>query len=564
MAGVPVTFSASGGQISASTVTTDASGRATVSSSSGTLDKSNRTVTVTASVNGTSSAQIPVQIQGSTLKLSVDTTSIVSNGTSPATLTVTAKHASGNPVYNAPVTLSLANNPGDGSATLSPVSGNTDVNGRMTATVTGTRAGPITVNVSALGTAAAQSLTVSDAGSEFKIVSPVADPIAASLNSALAFTVQALPGQVKVRFASTLGKWSENGASVYDATVVGGTATATLSSTNAGVANVQAQGIDAGGNVTDSDGHTVTFTSSVAATITLQSNVNVLAPSTGGTTNSAVLTATVRDASNQLVGNAPVAFSIVNPTGGGETISPVVQLTSANTSAPLGQANATFTSGSLPSGAGGVTVVATVVGTSISASTKIVIGNTAGSVVIGQASKVVVPNTTTYQLPMSVLVADSNGNPVANTTVNLSAWPVQYQTGTYAHDSAGACTVTNDDGINNTTSGDLLIGGITGTFNNEDVNENLMLDAGEDLNGDGVLTPPNSAVGSLPATVTTDSNGVANFNLTYLKQSGTWIVARIRAKTQVQGTEATSSINFVLPVAQDELRACDLPNSTYR
>ncbi|MCF6178247.1 MAG: hypothetical protein L3J63_02510, partial [Geopsychrobacter sp.] len=52
------------------------------------------------------------------------------------------------------------------------------------------------------------------------------------------------------------------------------------------------------------------------------------------------------------------------------------------------------------------------------------------------------------------------------------------------------------------------------------------------------LDPPQAAAGSLPLSVVTDANGIANFDLTYLKASGIWMEAQVTAKTQVLGTES--------------------------
>ena len=63
---------------------------------------------------------------------------------------------------------------------------------------------------------------------------------------------------------------------------------------------------------------------------------------------------------------------------------------------------------------------------------------------------------------------------------------------------------------------------------------------------DGYITPVNSAAGTVPATVTTDANGVAGFTLTYAKTSAIWTVVRIRASTIVQGTETVGEVSFRL------------------
>ena len=44
------------------------------------------------------------------------------------------------------------------------------------------------------------------------------------------------------------------------------------------------------------------------------------------------------------------------------------------------------------------------------------------------------------------------------------------------------------------------------------------------------LSPPNSAAGTLPSTVTTNASGVATFSLTYTKSNAAYIVDRIRAQ----------------------------------
>ena len=70
---------------------------------------------------------------------------------------------------------------------------------------------------------------------------------------------------------------------------------------------------------------------------------------------------------------------------------------------------------------------------------------------------------------------------------------------------------------------------------------------------DGILTPSPAAAGNVPATVTTDSNGLASFNLTYLKQDAYWIVDQLTAKTIVQGSESTSSLSFTLPASVQDM-----------
>ena len=530
--GVTVSFSANEGQISDASVDTDENGKAEITFSSGT-DKTNRTATITAQVTGLSPVQIPIQITGTTISLSTDSTNIAVDE-SPATLTILVQGADG---FGAESLVTLSAEPA-GVVTLSQYTGNTDNSGNLEVDITGVAAGSVTVTVQALGVTATQDYTVGTSDEVFCITSPSEDPYSLSTNIDLTITVNA-PTQESVQFATTLGTWDWGADLVLTKAVSGGSAEAVLTSSEAGTANVQVFDAD---DPLVTDSLTVIFSapSSEASQIALQASATVVPPSTEDATNSVTLTATVKNVTDQVVSKAAVAFSIENPTGGGESIFPVVAYTNEN-----GVANSTFTSGSLSTDNEGVAVKVTVVGTSITDTVNIVIGGTAGSVVIGRSTVIEsINNDTSYKLPMSVLVADSNGNPVASATVSLGAWPLQYSTGYWL--------ISGDDEC---------IPVITGTYDNEDANRNLILDIGEDTNGDGQLTPLSSAAGSLPTPVTTDENGVANFDLVYLKQYAVWIVEEIRASTLVLGTETTSILEFTLPYLEDD--ACNLPHSPY-
>jgi len=330
--------------------------------------------------------------------------------------------------------------------------------------------------------------------------------------------------------------------------------------------------------------------------------------SVGTTTGVSSLVATVTDITGQPVGNAAVAFSILNPTGGGETVSPVVAYTAATAGGgyTLGQAVTSFTSGSLTSGAGGVQIRATVLGaggacpgaTCVATEANIPvalnvapsgndasinIGGTAGSVAFGSATVLGVNATATnYIQAMSVLVADSSGAPIRNAVVNLSLWPIAWSTGVFCNPDPDGMVFDSA-----ATVAPFYKAGNGGTFWNEDANENLVLDPGEDGTrkryadnvvmtssaGDTRITPANSSEGTLtstnpldaPGTVTTNTSGVGTFNLEYGKNSAIWTVVRVRAKTTVAGTDAVGEIQFRLrPLETDaNLTVCKLPDSPY-
>jgi len=75
---------------------------------------------------------------------------------------------------------------------------------------------------------------------------------------------------------------------------------------------------------------------------------------------------------------------------------------------------------------------------------------------------------------------------------------------------------------------------------NEDLNKNDILDAGEDLNKDGEITPRQSLVTVTPTTGVTDTNGIAYFQVRYFKSHATWLKFKFTANVQVSTTEGTA------------------------
>lgn len=576
LSGVVVTLSTDTGIVSASSVTTGASGTATFTFSSGTASLANRTATITASAGAT--AQIPIQITGSTLKwISTSPTTIANDGLVASTVVFQVLNAQGAGVAGSPYTAAWSTGTG-GQVTVTPTSGVTDSSGNITLTVKGVTGTSGTANVSAtaVGSTVSTPLTVSPASSTFAITNaldnttgvstPNPTTVAMHTTDTLTVTASAPATVTSVTFVTSAGSW-QGGTTSLIVPVSGGVASATLTGQQAGTTSITAVGNTATGPL-GSANLTVSVTASTPYSITLQATPSTVSKSTGTSSGVSTLIATVKDASGQPVGNAPVTFSLSNTTGGGETISPVVAYTAsvATSGLALGQASATFTSGSLSSTSAGVQVHAAVLGTTVATypnnvpvstsyvanpgpsgnDASIIIGGAAGSIAFSIASKIVVLNTTTYQLPMSVLVTDVSGNPVPSAVVTLSVWPSAWSTGTQR-----LCDYDTDNGTNQ------------GTFVNEDINGNLRLDTGEDgyrkylatgvaVSGgtmDGQLTPPNAAAGAVPLSVTTDVNGLANFNLTYLKNSALWTIDTIRASTGVVGSETVSQTTFRLPAA---------------
>ncbi|HET58667.1 MAG TPA: hypothetical protein ENN35_09550 [Deltaproteobacteria bacterium] len=630
VSGATVQFKTDHGQISASSADTDANGEATITFKSGTIDPSNQVATVTGSVS-TLSSIVPVQIVGSTVQMAPTTLTIRDDGSVTDTLVVTVRDAAGNPVSSADVVLETVAG-STGSVAITPSSGTSSVTGTLTATVAGTSAGAVTVRATALNATASKTYTVVAAGTPvFGITSPADDPHAMSTSDPpLSITVTAPAPTATVRFATTLGtltNTASDSGSVVDEPVAGGTATVTFTSAEAGLATIQV--FDPADPATmDTTTITLTAPATAAALITVQPSASVVAPSATNVTNTVTVKATVRTTAatgDQVVGGAPVLFSIENPTGGGEQVSPVIVFTDGT-----GEAETTFTSGQLSSispvivaaqvvgegiagplpnvfsfndnapaadtitrgdggsfvtddfeagekirvrgsqnndgtyivdavAAGALTLkdgevlipeaasaASTVTVLAVADSTEISIGGTARSVVIGVGTVLEAPDPTCYKLPMAVQVADNAGGAVANATVSLKLWPAFYRTGGWYDKDPDPAAISYEMYT-------------SGTFQNEDVNENGIREPGEDVNGDGFLTPPSSAGGSIPSTVTTDENGVATFDVVYLKSYGGWITDRITATTMVSGTEYSARRYVPLPVMREDVESGNLP-----
>jgi hypothetical protein len=554
----------------------------TISFSAGYINKTNRTETVTATVVDTSvTAQIPIQVIGSTMTLTPSKTSILVG--SSITLTANVKNASKTGIAAQSIRFSIpagngalsGGTVGTGSATAQTVT--TASSGDTSAvTFTPSIAGSVVVTADWLDSNGNVSqttdttITVTSVGIPFAFTSSppqpfylgTSQPITVSVPSSITMPMSATATPVaNVRFATTLGTWSTGAKTSIIAPTANAATEILTSGISSGIANIQVDALGAIDPLYPSNPPTVLATlnlvvpmsATFAGTITLQPSVSNVAPSTAGTSNSATLTATVRDApGGNTVSGAAVLFEIMNPTGSGEQISPVVAMTDN-----AGQAVATFTSGSA-STVGGIKIKASVLGTAANCDDSVTpklpgicdvksifVGGTGVSVSIGRANTISsVDGNADYQLPMSVLIVDNSGAAVPNVLVTLSAFPTFYYKGVRAADCSPIYAV-----------------GFPKP--NEDVNENDNLDPGEDLNGDGLITPPHATAGTVPSTVTTDKNGVATFNLIYQKTYASWIRTRVRAKVVIVTgtTESTNELQFVLPYLITDATPCTLPNS---
>lgn len=569
-----VTFSVTTGKLSTAVGITDASGQVTTKFSASPENPANGITFVTATVSGVGSYAVPVNITGTTLAISAkDGKKTIIVSTLPTkTLLVKAANAAGLGVYGASIAFTLAGDE-DGitvapaGTTISPNPATTDITGTATVTLTGSASGSVYVTATGLGatTTPPADFLVQDAtafrisaptpatGDEFvEMVSgggvPQTVTVTAGLNNvAVASTIW---------FTTTLGTWS-NGLAYMSvpfaaATATTGTASATLTSAagDNGFATVYAF---VESDTKHNDTISVAMSPPVldAAQIIVQSDEKTLFPSSSTTTYSTKVRVQVRTntaTGNYPIANAPIALALQNATGGGENLAQGYGFTDV-----YGNFVTTFTAGVSPTGQKGVRVVASVADPtlSISSFSTIEIDGVPGSVALGTPRVVVQTekNDSINTYIMSALVAGGTGAAVSGAPVTLHIWPTEYRTGIW---------VTSIDSVGGEHFGTL----ITGTFQNEDLNENGILDPGEDVNFNGQLDPSSSYGGTIPAVVTTGSDGAAPFNYVYLKDAAEWVTVRAQGSTRVFGTEASTSTEFIphsLKAEVDEGRVNDSP-----
>lgn len=644
MSGIALSFSSSSGQlIVPAGSTTDATGQIKATFSAGN-DASNRTDTITVTGVGGISSQVAIAVSGTAVALTPKQTNLATGVAT--TMTVTLTDAGGAPITGQ--NIALASN-GTGSVTFSKNSVQTG----ETVTVTGNTPGAATVTATALNAQATAPFTVTP-GNAFGFALPTSPQALPSLiytcqvitscttsnpstpiGTKAIVTINAPSVNGSIQLSTTLGVFANpsnpfSTAQSVNLPVINGVATAEFTSNKAGTATINALDLT-GQNLSASTSIVISPPIQDAAKITVQATPSTVPVSIGGNANTTTIKARVTNSIGQPIGNAPVLFTIINPAGGGETLTPSFAFTSTTASSGLaiGEAKAVFASGSVPSSqnpSSALQIKAEVVGQPAvpSAQTPVTISAIAASVTIGQSTKIsAINNDTAYQLPMSVQVSDSAGNPVNGAVVTLKVEPFAFSPGTactvrttyaaedrlgdYASSIAQVAALnlpqssvgnqsldTSEDGnrveLNNSTFDRItncvnplytfLLNGqtVSPTYAcgyNEQVRFTFTTDAATGVvtpnefrssvagTRDGQLTPAQSNAGGLPSTVTTDASGVATFNYTYLKANSIWTVVRVTATTFVGTTEASQSVKFRLAALQGDVSPCFIPDSTY-
>ncbi len=534
-AGVEVAFAATSGSLQVTQSTTDAAGLALATlSTQG--ETANRTITVTASA-GSLTATNTVDITGTSITISGESSVIFNTST---VLTIQLEDSDGNPISG--ILLNVSSSAGN---TLTPTDGSfiTDVSGEVQVTVDADVVGTDTITAIAEGATGTFSLVVS--GDQFRFIAPTAGTEIDINGPDQTITVEWLDslgpkvGQV-VNFTATRGNLSAT-SSTTDANGLTTLPPITINSTNAGPSTITA--FVTGGPSTTVE---VEFIATVPAAVTLQADKSTIGPNDGSEAveQKAILTATLRDANNNLVKGKTLRFSILQDTSGG-TLTSATAVTDS-----LGQASVSYKSSAATTATDEVIIrVEVEENTLVNNTVNLTVAQKSLFVKLGTGNSIAEPNDAVYDFPYSVIVTDAGGNPVEGVLVTLKVSPTAYFKGWWWLNIDFWIT---RGGLDLTSTADPWF------CKSEDLgSDNGILDPDEDENSNGVLDPGN--VVAVPTTVTTDENGTGLFNLTYGQEFGLWTEVRLTASTEVNGTESIDTEIFTLTVAADDVNSSDSP-----
>jgi hypothetical protein len=524
LSGVTVGFAGTSGGLTVTQGTTDANGRATATLNAAT-DPTNRRITVTATA-GAANATINVDVIGT--KLTVTGPANLVQGTQ-GTYTASLTDSGGKGISGA--TVNLTSSAGN---TLTPATLTTDVTGQKTFQLTATNGGADTITAAALGQQAQQSVAVSS--QSFTLTAPAAN-VKVNIGAVQNITVNWQSGGAPVvgqtvSFTSTRGTLS-SGAAITDAS---GNVTVTISSTQSGPAVITATGTGVSAQAN------IDFVATNPATVVLQAS-----PSTVAIQGQSTITAVVRDASNNLVEGVVVSFTLTDITGGSLSVA----------SAPTnnqGRAQTVYTASSTTSSKNGVTVTASTSGATSGTAQLTVAGQTE-FLSLGTGNSINIENNAQYSVDYAVQAIDSAGNAVANSNVTLNVESISYLKGARVWNGSDWVVVPSFSGSPAETE-----------CLSEDINHDGIYVAANDYNGNGKLDPGLVASVS-PGAVVTDTSGSALVKVIYPKDHADYVKVTLTATSTVQGTQASTSSTFWLPVAaadvNDKSKAPPGPVSPY-
>lgn len=528
---VPVQFSSAGvnetdgGELVIIADATEADGVAKAELRSS-VDAAVRDIIVTANV-GQVVSSLTIKVTGTEIDVSAPDSVVVG---SEVDVSAILRDAENQPIANTAlqVTSELGN-------TLSSTNPVTNATGQATFTYTAVNSGEDTLSVSGLGALTNVNIIIN--ADEFFVDTESGEEVELNTNFpiTLTWTSDGLPRDNEtVTFVSTRGGvFIDPNAPTADSSVsvqtdVDGKAVIYVRSSSSGIATISASAGAADTAVATQT--SVEFVADTPDSIAVQAS-----PTQLGIGEQSTIRAVVRDANNNPVKNSNVTFSLSGAAGG--TISPASARTNSQ-----GIASTVFTATNSSARDGVIVTAATA---AISNSASLTVGERTMFFRIATGNTLQIPTESTYSKEFSVIVTDSSGNPVPNQTVFVAANPTlgvnPTTDSTWAY-AKGFYTEFPDE-----PNFEYYVAVHNAECANEDANLNGSLDAGEDNNADGELTPGN--VVSVPQSITSDSNGVAVFNVVYGQSYANWIQIDLVVSDRAEGTENRTSQRYKLPVS---------------
>jgi hypothetical protein len=486
-------------------------------------DPTNRNITVTATA-GKISATIVVAVVGTKIALT-GPASLIQGAT--GTFNVSLTDSGGTGIAGATVTLASAS-----SNTLSASSVVTNGTGQQTFTLTGTTAGSDTVTASALGLSATAPLTISNQSFAFTAPAPgtqvvVNTPIALAIK----WTNAGAPVSGPVTFATSRGTITTPQPVT---TAADGTATVMITSTTGGDTTVTASGAGVSAQLG------LVFVATVAGAIDLQAGPDVI-PTSGQST----VTATVTDGpTGNLVENATVDFTLTDATGGSLSVGTA-------TTDVHGTAQTVYSATSAASSHNGVTITATVQGAdcttqpALCTQVSLTVGGQTVFLSLGTGSVVSEnANKTQFSVPFVIQALDSAGNAVPGVAVSLTVVPksISLQTVGGSASTYGLAAYAKGTWVDATTAPSCTTGWCQAI-------KTTCLPAQFSVGTPAVIQDvPGDVAAVSPGTVTTDSTGTANVNVTYPEDHALWAQVVLTATATVSGTQSSTISTFWLPM----------------
>ncbi len=509
--GVPVAWSVDLGRLSSITTVTDSNGLARATLDAGS-NKTNRTAVVTAT-SGAARQTLNLAVVGTKLAFSGATTTAAGSN-----LTLTFTAADSKQVAIPGVVLTLASVLGNSV----PATVTTDAAGQASVQYVATRAGADTISVSGAGAVLTVAMTVTGTDEDLSFTTPAASTqvvVNASQQLTVRYRKAGVPqANVSINLAATIGTLSSSRVT----TDANGLATVNVQSSFAGSSMLSATLVGTAVQAT----LPLSFIATTPANLVLQVTPTALAPNQAGSTaQQATLVAKVIDASGNPVAGSTINFSQqADPSGG------LLQQASAVTDTN-GVATVQYLSGATTTANNAVQLKATVASNNaVSGTAMMTVNQAALFIALGTGNTITNFNTETYEKNWTVYVTDATGVRVPGVPVTVKIIPNYFAKGNLIWSEVASTWVYEN---------------YRECLNEDRANLNGVLDAGEDTNGDGTLTPGN-VVALTASTVTTDANGSATITMRFAELYASWIGVRLTATAIVAGTEATSFKDFPL------------------